>query len=249
MEYTAVIIDDEKMARTLLDNMLKTHCPQVRVLDQCADLAEGVKSIIKNKPNLVFLDIEMPGHTGLELLDFFDENDVDFSIIFTTAYNHYAIQAFKLSAIDYLLKPIVAEDLENAVERFAKNKDKANYSALKTNLNGKQPSRIGLPTSNSIKFVELDQILFIKADGAYTHVHLKNETCITVCKTLKYYEDVLHFNNTFFRCHKSFIVNLHYITDWVKSEGGYLIINNQHQISLSSDKTNELIQLLNLAKK
>ncbi len=104
--YKAIIIDDEKMARTLLEGMLYEYHKDVEVVDSCKDLPTGVKSIRKHKPDLVFLDIEMPGHSGLELLDFFDEQEVNFSIIFLTAYNQYAINALRLSAVDYLVKPV-----------------------------------------------------------------------------------------------------------------------------------------------
>jgi two-component system, LytTR family, response regulator len=124
MKHKAIIVDDEKMARILLQGMLEEFCPEIAVVDTCQDLPNAIKSIHKNKPDLVFLDIEMPGHSGLELLDFLDEDDINFSIIFTTAYNQYAIDAFKLSAIDYILKPIESEELENSVSRFIKHKSK-----------------------------------------------------------------------------------------------------------------------------
>lgn len=250
MRIKAIIIDDESMARSLLNAMLTNHCPEIEIVDECKDLASGVKSIHKNKPQLVFLDIEMPGHSGLELLDFFDEKEVDFSIIFTTAYNHYAIQAFKLSAVDYLLKPIEPEELENAIERYKKNTDKKDYSVLKQNLSDTSPLKIGLPTSNSIKFVNVDDIIYLKADGSYTHVFIKNGISVTVCKNLKYFEDILISSpGQFFRCHKSYIVNISTISDWVKSDGGYLILSNGDQVSLSSEKSTELLTLLNIAKR
>ncbi|MCG9909721.1 MAG: response regulator [Flavobacteriales bacterium] len=250
MSYTAIIIDDEPHARALLNNMLKTYCPEITVLDECKDLPNGVKSIRKHNPNLVFLDIEMPGHSGLELLDFFNDDEVEFSIIFTTAYNHYAIQAFKLSAIDYLLKPIEPEELENAVKRFMKQEIKHDFKELKNNLNPNTPTKIALPTNNLIKFVDLNQIMYFKADGSYTHVHLADNSSITVCKTLKNFEDMVSIpGSKFFRCHKSFLVNVDYITDMIKSDGGSLIINNTHQISLSSERSAELLNLLNVVKK
>lgn len=250
MSITAVIIDDESMARSLLRAMLENHCPDIEVIDECKDLSTGVKSIRKNKPSLVFLDIEMPGHSGLELLDFFDENEIHFSIIFTTAYNHYAIQAFKLSAVDYLLKPIEAEELEQAVNRFKKSSEKQDYAVLKQNLNDSAPLKIALPTSTSVKFVKIEDIIYMKADGSYTHVFVGNGVCVTVCKTLKYFEEILiPTHKLFFRSHKSYIVNIMAISDWVKSDGGYLILNNGDQVSLSTDKSAELLNLLNLAKR
>ncbi len=241
-----IIIDDEKMARTLLEGMLKELCKDVEVLDTCKDLPTGVKSIRKHNPDLVFLDIEMPGHSGLELLDFFNEDEVNFSIIFTTAYNQYAIQAFKLSAIDYLLKPIEFKDLEHAVERFKKQGVKQNYQVLKTNLQlNHKKKKIAIHTTGSIKFIDINDIIYLKADGAYTNIVLKNEDTVMASKILKSFEDVLNPDLSFFRCHKSFIVNTNYIKEFVRTDGGYLRMENNHQVSLSSEKLDTLFQLIN----
>lgn len=245
--YKAIVIDDEEMARTLLLGMLQEYCPDIEVMDLCKDLPTGVKSIRKNKPDLVFLDIEMPGHSGLELLDFFDEDDVNFSIIFVTAYNRYAIQAFKLSAVDYLLKPIEVEDLKNAIELFKKNKIKhqqEDYSVLKENLKNPATKKIALHTLSSINFVNAQDILFFQGEGSYTKVFLKDGRNITLSKGLKHFENLLAEIYTFFRCHKSYIVNLEYITDYVKSDGGYLIIDKTYEIMVSSEKIDNLLKLL-----
>ena len=238
--YKAIIIDDEEMARTLLEGMVKEYCPNVEILDTCKDLPTGIKSIRKNKPNLIFLDIEMPGHSGLELLDFFDEAEVDFSIIFVTAYNRYAIQAFKLSAVDYLLKPIDSEDLINAIQLFEKNRNKADFQILKNNLSSSKPKKIGLSSVSSISFVELDNILFFQADGAYTKIFMKDGKSVVTSKSLKHFENMLAEASDFYRCHKSFIVNIKYIEEYVKSDGGYLKIG-EHTVGLSSDKVDVLL--------
>lgn len=239
--YKAIIIDDEEMARTLLNGMIEEFCPQIEVVDLCKDLPSGVKSINKHKPDLVFVDIEMPGHSGLELLDFYDENDINFSIIFVTAYNRYAIQAFKLSAVDYLLKPIESEDLIKAVELFEKQKSKINMQVLKANLSTNQSKKIALNSVSSITFVELDNILFFQADGAYTKVFLKDNKTITTSKNLKHFEQLLEDSPEFFRCHKSYIANLKYVSEYIKSEGGTLKIEN-YSIGISSDKSDELLK-------
>lgn len=241
--HKAIIIDDEEMARVLLNGMLAEYCPEIQVTELCQDLPSGVKAIRKHKPDIVFLDIEMPGHSGLELLDFFDENEVEFSIIFVTAYNRYAIQAFKLSAVDYILKPIEADDLMNAVALFKKNNTRKNYSLLKNNLTVSQPKKMRINTVNSVSFVTLDDILFFQADGAYTKVILKEGKIIVASKGLKYFENVLSGNTDFFRCHKSFIVNVHCIAEWVKSDGGYLKIN-EHQIAVANDKIDALLEII-----
>ncbi len=230
----AIIIDDEEMARTLLSSMVEEYCPNVQIIDMCGDLPTGVKSIRKNKPDLVFLDIEMPGYSGLELLEFFNEDEIDFSIVFVTAYHQYAIQAFKLSAIDYLLKPIDAEELIKAVSLYEKRNSAKKYKLLKDNLSN-QPKKIVLGTNASTLFVPLDDILFFKAEGSYTNVIFKDGKSLLTSKNLKHYEDVVGNYNNFYRCHKSYLININYVTEYVKSEGGYLKIGT-HQVSVAPDK-------------
>lgn len=239
--YKAVIIEDEEMARTLLKEMLVTYVPEVSVSAMCNDLPSGVKAIRKYNPDMVFLDIEMPGHSGLELLDFFNEEEINFSIIFVTAYNKYAIQAFKLSATYYLLKPIEVDDLKNAIAVFEKGRNKQNYAALKDNLGG-GPQKIGLSTFNSITFVEAADVLFFEADGAYTKVVLKTGKPVLVSKGLKNFENMLAENSDFYRCHKSYIVNIKHITDYIRSNGGSLIVDKTHEISVSPDKLETLLK-------
>jgi two-component system LytT family response regulator len=245
MDFKAIIIDDEINARNLLQGMLEEFTENIEICQLCPNLQEGVKAIYKHKPNLVFLDIEMPGHSGLELLDFFEPDAIDFSIIFTTAYNQYAIQAFKLSAIDYLLKPIVPEELEASIERFKDMQRKQDFTLLKANLSPSIIPKIALHTSAQTNYVELPQIMFIKADGGYSHFYLSNGTTIMVSKTLKIYETLLSEQVYFFRCHKSYIVNTNYVTGLSKSDGGYLVIDHKHNIAISHEKVNELNKLLN----
>lgn len=240
--YTAIIIDDEEMARELLNGMLQEYCPEVKVSQLCHDLPSGVKAIRKHKPDVVFLDIEMPGHSGLELLDFFDDKEVNFSIIFVTAYNRYAIQAFKLSAIDYLLKPIETQDLIHAVKVLDRNKSKQQFKILKENISA-IPSKIAISTVNAIDFIALDDILFLKADGSYTQVYLKNDKIILASKSLKHFETTLLDQKNFYRCQKSYIVNIKYITTYIKSNGGSLTVG-KYDISISPEKTSELLELL-----
>lgn len=245
MKIKSLIIDDEVKARQLLKAMLTEYCPQVEVLASCENLPEGIKAIKKHQPDLLFLDIEMPGYNGLEILEFFNEEEVNFSIIFTTAYNQFAIQAFKLSAVDYLLKPIEGDALEQSVKRFANLKQKQNYNHLRELVQSKQLKKISVATSQSIKFIELSDILFLKGDGAYTCFHLRNGTELLSSKNLKQYEDILKENKDFYRCHKSYIININYVTDIIKSDGNFVMINETHKVGLSSEKVSELLQLMN----
>jgi two-component system LytT family response regulator len=242
--YKAIIIDDEEMARTLLKGMVQEYCPTIEIVDLCKDLPNGVKSIRKYRPDIVFLDIEMPGHSGLELLDFFNEDEIDFSIIFVTAYNQYAIQAFKLSAVDYLLKPVEINDLKNAIKLIEKQTNTQKLNVLRENLGGSSVKKIALATSNSILFVEIDTILFFQADGSYTKVVLLDGKTLLMSKGLKHFENILTENQQFFRCHKSYLVNLKHVTEHIKSDGGQLKINDKFEVSLSADKVNDAYKLM-----
>lgn len=246
MNYKAIIIDDEEMARILLREMVAECVEGVSIAELCADLPTGVKAIRKHKPDIVFLDIELPGHSGLELLDFFNDDEVTFSVIFVTAYNKYAIQAFNLSAVSYLLKPVQPSALKAAIELFEKNRSRAGYTALKSNLSGKSTQKIALHTLNSITFEETTNILYFEAEGAYTKVILKNGPPVVVSKPLRHFEQILEGCDDFFRCQKSYMVNVRHVTEYIKSNGGVLIVDKKHQISVSQDKLEALMKRVTL---
>ena len=241
MEINAIIIDDEVRARVSLQLLLEEYCPNIKILEQCETLAEGIKAINKFKPNIVFLDIEMPAHSGLELFDFFNEEEIDFSVIFTTAYSQYAIKAFKFSAIDYLLKPIHPEELVEAVKRFEKTKSQ-NIKILKENLDQNKLNKIAVPTGNSILFLETDQILYVKGEGSYCEIVLVNGEKIICSRYLKNFEDILSNYSNFLRVQKSYIANLNYVSVYNKSDGGNLEFNNKTCIPISLDKVDLIME-------
>ena len=246
----AILIDDEKRARMNLSILLDENCTQVEIVAECENLPEGIKAIRRLKPDLVFLDIEMPGHSGLELLDFFDEHEVDFSIVFTTAYNEYAIQAFKLSAVDYLLKPINPDELVRAVQRVEKHKHKLeSYKLLKTGIQNNVFEKIAVPTGNLILFLTLNDIMYIKGDGAYSDVYLQDKSKHTVSRNLKNFEEIICSNSSFIRVHKSFIVNLTYVKAFNKSDGGSLDMLNGFQIPVSPDKAASILDKIQLIRR
>lgn len=247
---TAIIIDDEQRARVSLRYLLNEYCPDIEILEECENLSSGVKAIIKYKPNLVFLDIEMPGHSGLELLDFFDEDDIKFQIIFTTAYNEFAIKAFKLSAVDYLLKPIDEVLLQEAVKRATKiNQKKQNYEVLKDNILSKSLNKIAIPSGSSLLFIETKNILYIKGDGSYTVVVLKNGTKHTVSRNLKNFEETIDDQPELLRIHKSYIVNANEIVSYTKSEGGSIELTNKEHLPITADKVEKIIDLIKVVKR
>ncbi|MFY7651837.1 MAG: LytR/AlgR family response regulator transcription factor [Chitinophagaceae bacterium] len=243
----AIIIEDEQKAAQLLELMLTNIDNTVMVIDKCKDLPTGVKSIKKNNPDIVFLDIEMPGYSGLQLLEFFNEEEVNFSIVFTTAFNDYAIKAFELSAIDYLLKPLQEDKLQNALEKFKRLKNHhsaKNLSVLKNNLNNNLSRKIAIPVANGLEIVKLQDLNYFQAEGSYTKIFLRNQTPILVSKKLKYFEDLLEEDPSFIRCHRSYIVNIHSIKKYVKSDGGMLVIEDGSELPISVDKTEEILTLL-----
>ena len=246
----AIIIDDEKRARVSLQLLLNEYCPNITIVAECENLPEGIKAIRKHNPDLVLLDIEMPGHSGLELLDFFDENDVNFSVIFTTAYNEYAIQAFKFSAIDYLLKPINPEQLVEAVKRLEKQKQKfENFNALKENMQQESLTKIAVPAGNSLLFLDTSKILYIKSEGAYSDVFCTSGVKNLVSRNLKNFEDILCSDKRFVRVHKSYIVNFENVIAYNKSDGGSLELQSGVQIPVSADKIQLILDQIQIIKR
>ncbi len=243
-QFTAIIIDDEPQARQLLNGLLEEFAPDIQVLADCADLPSGVKAIHKWQPQLLFLDIEMPNYSGLELLDFIPAQQVNFDIIFTTAYNNYASQAFKLPALDYLLKPLSIDELLNAIERFRQKRQKSAPAPII-----EQSGRIAVPSGSNIVFIELAEVLFFQAEGSYTDIVTSDGKRLTVSRTLKNFEEALEGNLRFFRCHKSHIVNLDCISQYVKSDGGYVVLKNSATLPISPEKSSALLERVKLIKR
>lgn len=242
----AIVIDDELRARTLLKTLLQESCPEIEVIDSCEDLPNAVKSIRKTNPDLVFLDIEMPGHSGLELLDFFNEDEITFSVIFTTAYQQYAVNAIKMEAFDYILKPIEPEELVLAIARF---KRKHEYKTQKETVLSVNANKIAIPSSNGIKFINTQQIVYLKADNTYTEIYLDTNEKIIVSRTLKNFEDVLMNFSNFFRSNKSYMVNYNFVSEYVKSDGGYLMMQTKVTIPISPDKVSRFLELSAIIKR
>lgn len=245
---TAIIIDDEKRARVSLSLLLQEYCPDVAILAECENLPQGIKAIRKHHPDIVLLDIEMPGHSGLELLDFFNDDEINFAIIFTTAYNEFAIQAFKLSAIDYLLKPIVPDDLMHAISRAQKVKLHS-YKVLAENIQSEVFDKIAVPSGNSLMLLKISEILYIKGEGSYSDVFMSNGVKHLVSRNLKNFEEVLFQDPRFLRTHKSYIVNFDWVIAYNKSDGGWLDLSNKTSIPVSADKSNLILERIKVVKR
>lgn len=244
----AIIIDDEEKARRLLKVLLEDNCPQIQEIFQAKDLPEGVRVINQEKPNIVFLDIEMPGYSGIQLLDFFTPSQIDFEIIFTTAYSNYAIKAFELNAVDYLLKPLRDEQLKHAVEKAIMQRGKSQISErleeLKNTLKVSKVKKIGLPVSNGVLFVKLDELILMEADRMYTKVFTQSEGEILVSKPMKFFLDMLDDVSEFYKPHRSFLINLKHIKQYVNQDGGYIVMDNEKRVSISRDKKDEFLEVI-----
>jgi two-component system LytT family response regulator len=233
---TAILIDDESNALDVLEWQLKNYCPQVEIVGKCSNAADGIAMIKARQPQLLFLDIEMPVQNGFNLLEAFEEPAFD--IIFTTAYNQYAIKAFKFSAFDYLLKPIDADDLKAAVERYAQKKAgsvKDQLKVLSAQLQQKQLNRIALPSSDGLMMVGPQQIVRCESESNYTKVYLTGKQKIVVAKTLKELEDIL-VSFQFYRVHHSHLVNLAHVERYVRADGGYVLMSDGAHITIARNK-------------
>lgn len=232
----AIIVDDELNARLALRGILEENFPEINIVDESKDVPNAVKSIHEHKPDLVFLDISMPGYSGLELLKFFDETQIDFKIIFVTAFSEYAINAFDLSAVGYILKPVRLEPLQKALAKVRESKsDLEKLKVLQTNLENPLNKKVALNTGDGITFLDLQDILYLKADGSYTHFCTRDKYRITVAKKISDFERLEAMGN-FMRIHRSHIVNLSRIQKIIKQDGGSVIMENGDQLSISSEK-------------
>ncbi|WP_458628936.1 LytR/AlgR family response regulator transcription factor [Winogradskyella sp. PC D3.3] len=243
---TVVIIDDEPKARKLLEILINENCPKITTIFTAEDLLSGVEIIKREKPQIVFLDIEMPEHSGLEIFDFIEQHN--FEIIFTTAYSEYAIKAFELAAVDYLLKPLridkLTEAIKKAVESLGRSHINIKLEELQKSLKSANFKKIGLPVADGIKFVNFEDIILLKADGMYTKVSIQNASEILISKPLKHFETLLDKISTFYRPHRSYIINLKYIQEYSKKDGGYIIMDNGETVSVSKDKKEEFLTIV-----
>ena len=241
----AIIIDDEERARNTLSSLLLNYCPEINVMANCPNVPDGVIAINKHKPDVVFLDIEMPDYSGFELLGFFRE--IDFDIIFVTAYSEYAIKAFEISAVDYILKPIDIDQLKNSVEKLKQKKlhsqMQEQIQLLKESYKGDDIRKIAISMSDGLTFVEIADIIFLEADGAYTTFYLKDGRKILASKKLKFYEDILTNRSFFFRTHRSYFINVNYIKKYTRSENS-ILMDNDSSITISRDRKQEFESLL-----
>jgi two-component system, LytTR family, response regulator len=245
---TCIITDDEQNSRETLRYLLAAISPETIILAEANNAEQAKKYIEKLKPDLLFLDINMPGQSGIEFLE--ANGTMGCQVIFTTAYNEFAVKAFRLNAIDFLLKPIDPDELEAALEK-AKNQpvtlDRTQIQSAQNYLQNKDNNalkRLALPTQEGVHFVDLDMIVYLESMGSYTKFVIENQKVIVVSKVLKDYEDLLCADYPFLRVHQSNLVNLRHIRKYVKGDGGQLWMSDGTEIEVSRRKKDELLEAL-----
>lgn len=243
---TATIVDDEPYSCEALATLLERYCPEVRVLDICYSAESALKSLSEQKPKILFLDIEMPNMNGFELLEKLP--GIDYELIFTTSYDHYAIKAIRFSALDYLLKPIDRDELQRAVQKAVnciKHPLPQQIEVLLQKLNHPTVTvnKIAIPTMEGLQMILVENIISCESDRNYTILFLKNKQKIIASRTLKDIEEMLE-DYSFARVHHSYLVNLNEVEKYIKGEGGYLLMSDRTTVDVSRSRKEILLKRL-----
>jgi two-component system LytT family response regulator len=243
----AIIIDDESSSRNTLRQKIGTYCRQLEIVAECENGESGIETIDRVKPDIVFLDVEMPRMNGFLMLQ--NLKNRDFELIFTTAYDHYAIRAIRYSALDYLVKPIDVEELKaatiKAVEKRAQHSPNQRIETLLHNLLDEKSgaNRIAIPSQEGLQFVEIADIIYLEAESNYTIIYIREAHKITVSKTLKDFEELLS-QQLFIRIHHSHIINKSHIQKYIRGEGGQVIMTNGKILDVARRKKEEFMKAI-----
>jgi two-component system LytT family response regulator len=242
----AIIVEDELKSLQLMETLITDFCPEVEVISTARNVADAYKSIIAGKPDIVFLDIQLEGETSFDLLNMF-ENEISFSIVFTTAHENYALRAIKFSAVDYIMKPIDLSELKAAVQKVAARTGKnvnlnGNLNVLMQNLktNNLFEQRIVLSTSEGIHFIRIAEIIYCASDGPYTTFVLKGGQRVIISKILKIYEEALP-SDIFYRSHNSYLINIFEVRKYVKGDIGQVLMSDGSKLDVSRSRKDMLM--------
>lgn len=245
----ALLVDDEQKARNILQHYISNFIPEITEIRQASSVDEALEHLENWQPGIVFLDVEMPHKNGFDFL--VATKQPSFDVIFTTAYNQYAIQAIRFSALDYLLKPVDPDELKAAVNRHLEKKEtegqkKELYSNLVQNIEKKNAKdfKIAVPTTQGVFFFTVDEVIRMEADTSYTHIHLVNKKPFVASKTLKHFEEMLEGFN-FIRTHKSHLVNARHITR-ISNDHDFILLTDDSKVEISRRKKEEVFQQLKL---
>lgn len=242
-ELNAVIIDDEPNARTFLAGQIGQYCPNVTIIGEASGVQEGLELLSNSNPELVFLDVKMKDGTGFDLLDQFKDTEPNFAVIFTTAFDQYAVKAIRNSALDYLLKPVDGEELKQAVGRYIPPEDLSvsNVGILLENIRelNEKEKKIVIPTAEKTWVVRVKEILRCESDMSYTTFYLANGQSILSSRTLKETEEQLPANQ-FLRVHKSHLINVDFITAFEREDGGVISLEDGSRIPVSRRRVEDV---------
>lgn len=246
----AVLIDDEDNSRETLKGKLDLFCPEVEIVGEATNVAEGIELLTAQKPDILFLDIQLSGESGFDILEAIkEEADINPEIIFITAHDEFAVRAIKFSALDYLLKPIDPEEL---VKSIRKAEDQRGLPKNSTNLNvlvenirqaSDSPKKIVIPTSDGMHVIKISEIIRLESSSNYTTFFIKDQKSLLASKTLKEFDNMLT-NYNFHRIHKSHLVNMNYLKRYVQTDGGYLILEDGSRIPVANRKKEQLLSTL-----
>lgn len=240
----AIIVDDEKGNCENLRNLLKKYCANVDTIGEYMSISTAIEAILAEKPDLVFLDIELIEGTGFELLESLPE--INFEVIFVTAFDKYALKAIKFCALDYLLKPLNISELVGAIVKVEKRFTERHANDRLNNLLGNMSmasKRIALPLADKLEFVEISDLLRLEGEGNYTHVYLTSGQKYFVSKPLKDFDDLLSEYN-FLRVHQSHLINLSEVRSYVRTEGGYIKMKDDSTVNISRQRRNMVLEIL-----
>lgn len=239
----AIVVDDEKKSRNTLISSIHRYAPDIEIIGDAASVVEALKKIKELKPDLLFLDVQLPDGSGFDILELLP--NLEFKIIFVSAYDKYAINAFKFSAIDYLLKPVEPDLLVRAIEK-SKKENQLQSMEGKLNVllsNRKNVEKIALPSSNGLELVKVNDIIYCQADSNYTIFHLLDGQKILVSRSLKEYDEILSPQG-FFRIHQSFLIKLSFVKKYIKGEGGTAILENGKELDVSRRRKEGFIKAI-----
>jgi len=241
-----LIVDDEPDVRTVLKSAL-INFDFINIVGEADNVPEAVRKIHKLQPKLIFLDIEMPDYSGLQLVEFFNPDEIQFEIIFVTAYDEYALEAFRVSAFDYLLKPINQTQLNTSLKSFRKKKTDhkliERVQQFKNTYESEAPiDKLAISTSEGIEFIKLDEIILMEASNVYTTIFNISGKKVVASKPIGEFESMLQNNPTFYRPHRSFLINLQHIHKLDTTEGDIIYMNKDFQVPLSRYKKKEFIE-------
>jgi two-component system LytT family response regulator len=239
-----IIIDDEVSGRKTLSWLLEEYCPELELVGMADGVDSGVKLIDKSNPDLVFLDIELTPGSGFDILE--QCPNANFEVIFVTAYDEYAIKAFRFSAVDYLVKPVNVEDLQKSIKRIKKQDSgsviKQQIETLLANIKGKEQklSKLAIPTQDGYELIDTAEIIWCESDGSYTKFHTKSRS-IMASKTMGEFETMLT-EQGFFRIHRTHMINFNHITRYIKGRGGCILMNDGTELAVSRYRKDELLE-------